>query len=227
MDRQAREAREAVKNMTFSEKLKHFWYYYKIPVIVALVIAALVGVTVWQIVSNEEYDLQIEYFGERLITEEQAAALEDYLKDYVTDIDGDGEVTVHVTRTGSISDMGAQGYAQMKFTTELAAGQYQIFVLDSALYESMLDSDSDGGTSKALTGQSVESTEEEPGFETLLIDSFDMRENEKCAELLGMSDQDAPTYWCLFEIPPNMADKPESQGKTQNAANATRAIFGE
>ena len=76
MDKQAKEAKELVKQMTFTQRIKHFWDYYKIHTIVTLVVLMLIGVTVYQVVSNKEYDLPIEFFGEKMITDEQAAALE-------------------------------------------------------------------------------------------------------------------------------------------------------
>ena len=79
MDKQAKEAKELVKQMTFTQKIKHFWDYYKIHTIVTLVVLMLIGVTVYQVVSNKEYDLPIEFFGEKMITDEQAAALESYV----------------------------------------------------------------------------------------------------------------------------------------------------
>ena len=202
MDKQAREAKEMVKNMTFKEKLAHFWNYYKIHTIVTLVILGLIGVTVYQIASNEEYDLEIEFYGTRMVSEEQAAALEEYLKDYVDDIDGDGEKTVNVVRTGSLSEMGAPGYGNMKFTAELAAGQYNIYILNEEMYNAFSSND-DG----------------------MFIQSFDIRENPKCAELLGMAESDEPTYWCLVKFPESMQDKEESKLKMQNAENATNAIL--
>lgn len=204
MDKQAKEAKELVKQMTFTQKIKHFWDYYKIHAIVTLVVLMLIGVTVYQVVSNKEYDLPIEFFGEKMITDEQAAALESYLKDYVDDIDGDGKVTVHLTRTGSLSQMGAAGYGSIKFTAELAAGQYQIFILDEDLYNSLKSGNS--------------------GEDEMLIESFDMRENPKCAEILGMTADDEPTYWCLLKMPEKMNEKPENQGKIQNAEKATAAM---
>lgn len=202
MDKQAREAKEMVKNMSVKEKLAHFWNYYKIHTIVTLVVLALIGVTVYQVVTKEEYDLEIEFYGTRMISEEQAAALEDYLKEYVDDIDGDGEKTVKIIRTGSMAEMGAAGYGNMKFTAELAAGQYTTYILNEEMYDSFSKND-DG----------------------MFIKSFDIRENPKCVDLLGMSDEDEPTYWCMVQFPDSMKDEPESKLKMQNAENAFNALF--
>lgn len=202
MDKQAREAKEMVKNMTIKEKFAHFWNYYKIHTIVTLVVLGLIGVTVYQFVTTEEYDLEIEFYGTRMVSEEQAAALEDYLKDYVDDMDGDGEKTVKLIRTGSLSEMGAAGYGNMKFTAELAAGQYAIYILNEEMYDLYMKND-----------------------EEMFIQSFDIRENPKCAELLGMSEADEPTYWCMVRLPDSIKDKPESKLKMQNAENATKAIL--
>lgn len=202
MDKQAREAKEMVKNMTIKEKFSHFWSYYKIHTIVTLVILGLIGVTIYQIASKKEYDLEIQFYGTRMVSEEQAAALEDYLKDYVDDIDGDGEKTVKLIRTGSLSEMGAAGYGNMKFTAELAAGQYTIYILNEELYDSFSKNDNE-----------------------MFSQSFDIRENSKCVELLGMTETDEPTYWCIVKLPESIQDKPESKLKMQNAENATNAIL--
>ena len=100
--------------------------------------------------------------------------------------------------------MGAAGYGSIKFTAELAAGQYQIFILDEDLYNSLKSGNS--------------------GEDEMLIESFDMRENAKCAEILGMTADDEPTYWCLLKMPEKMNEKPENQGKIQNAEKATAAM---
>ena len=62
------------------------------------------------------------------------------------------------------------------------------------------------------------------GEDEMLIESFDMRENAKCAEILGMTADDEPTYWCLLKMPEKMNEKPENQGKIQNAEKATAAM---
>ena len=39
-----------------------------------------------------------------------------------------------------------------------------------------------------------------------------------------MTADDEPTYWCLLKMPEKMNEKPENQGKIQNAEKATAAM---
>ena len=114
MDKQAQEAKEMVKNLPFKDKVKHFWYYYKIHTIVAAFVLILIGVTVYQAVTQEKYDLEIDYYGQQYISQEQQKEIEDTLAQYIDDVDGDGQKKVHLIVNSALTDGEYAMYANTK-----------------------------------------------------------------------------------------------------------------
>ena len=131
MDKQAQEAKEMVKNLPFKDKVKHFWYYYKIHTIVAVFVLILIGVTVYQAVTQEKYDLEIDYYGQQYISEEQQKEIEDTLAQYIVN--------------SALNDEEYAMYANTKFTAELSAAAYSAYILDESKYKMIADDEDDSG----------------------------------------------------------------------------------
>ena len=203
MDKQAKEAKEMVKNLPFKDKVKHFWYYYKIHTIAAAFILLLVGITIYQSVTQEKYDLEISYYGNELISEEQEKEIEEKLAQYVEDVDGDGQKKVHLI-VNSILDEGEYAmYANTKFTAEVSAAAYSAYILDESKYKLITDDGTDGNSG-----------------EDDMISAFDMRESEKCKEIFKLGDN--PMYFCMIK-PRN----PEKAKKTELDSYNNAVLLGE
>ncbi len=177
MDKQAQEAKQMAREMPLNDRLKHYWEYYKAQIIAVTASVILIIVSVVGAVTAEKYDIEISYYGQRLISEEQEAALEEYIAKYIEDINGDGEckVDILVSRSGlaHAEDEYQMALAQ-KFATEVATGAYPVFILDKPHidYAGMADERTEG-----------------------IIESVaDMRNNSDVAAILDGFEDDI--YWC-------------------------------
>ena len=107
MDKQAREARDMVKNMPLKEKIAHIWLYDKWWIIGITVVLLLIFGTVYEVMTRPTYDLEIGFYSEKYFSDETLAAMEEAIAPYVSDTDGDGEKTVKIYNV-SLSAMGGQ-----------------------------------------------------------------------------------------------------------------------
>lgn len=187
MDKQAQEAKEMVKNLPFKDKVKHFWYYYKIHTIVAAFVLILIGVTVYQAVTQEKYDLEIDYYGQQYISEDKQKEIEDTLAQYIDDVDGDGQKKVHLIVNSALSNGEYAMYANTKFTAELSAAAYSAYILDESKY-------------KMISGDESDASDDS-------ISTFDMRDSEKCKKIFTLDDE--PVYWCT--VKPRNPEKAKKQ----------------
>lgn len=182
MDMQEREARDHVKAMPFSERVKYFWHYYKLRTIVITIIVIAAIVFAYNRITAIKYDVQLAYYGKVIFSQEQAEELVKYLETVADDINGDGEV--HVNLELNYVDNGEESVknnalAQQKFMTELYAGYYSGYIVDENYYEIFMQDEKD---------KPLES-------------SFDLRESKTADKMLGPIEK--PLYWCtknLYEI---------------------------
>ena len=209
MDKQAREAREMAKQMPFGDRVKHFWYYHKWHVFATLIALILIVTTVVQIVNRVEYDIEIAYYGGMYFTEELAQKLEEYLSQYIEDVDGNGEKNVNIMVVtaeapgmtgGQLTEY--QAAIGQKFSAEMAARMYDAYIFDEAYYE-YAGPESDFG---------------------IIESSFDMSQTEGMQEMLGIGER--PLYWCTC-IRRSGGDEEVAQMKYNNAIAVQKAVKGE
>ena len=73
------------------EKLDNFWFYYKIPVIVALVVAFILSVCIVQSCSKEKEDVSVMYAGPYLYSASEFGRVQGELNSVMpADFDGNG-----------------------------------------------------------------------------------------------------------------------------------------
>ncbi|MBR2453259.1 MAG: hypothetical protein IKB32_04365 [Clostridia bacterium] len=141
MDKQRREAREAVKNLPFKEKIKHFWYYYKTHTICIAFAVILIVTTTVQCMRQTKYDMNIAYYSVRHVEKPQLDALTDLLETVAEDTNENGSVDVFISfLSGDITTELLDQYAQMglqKMQVEVATDEYQSFILDRAYLDTM------------------------------------------------------------------------------------------
>jgi len=141
MDKQAQEAREMAKALPSKEKLSHIWTYYRGWFMAALIAVVMIGTTVYQLVSKPSYDLEISYYGKNVFTQESLTELEEYLAQFVDDVDGDGVQTVHI-HTNFLSNLEHPNQQQnmgimQKQMAEISAGTYTVFLFDKNFADSI------------------------------------------------------------------------------------------
>ncbi len=85
-----------IKPITFAQKLSHFWYYYKIPVIAVIVAVALVSFVCAQCANREKSDIKIAIYDSNIVPDMYLEAIEEYFEQYCEDYNGDGKVVVTI-----------------------------------------------------------------------------------------------------------------------------------
>lgn len=208
MDKQAREARDMVKNMPLKEKIAHIWLYDKWWIIGITVVLLLIFGTVYEVMTRPTYDLEIGFYSEKYFSDEPLAAMEEAIAPYVSDTDGDGEKTVKIYNV-SLSAMGGQNSGeaamaiQTKFMAELSTGAYPVFFFDDYFYEMMQ------GENYRDTMDSMRNLRTLPQFDAALS-----------------QNGDTAVYWGTRALYENEKDKEERVAEHDRAAELEQAIFG-
>lgn len=203
MDKQAREAKEMVRQMPLHQQLKHYWEYYKAQIIAVVVSIILIIVTVVGAVIAPKYDIEVAYYGLTILTEEQEKILEEYLANYIDDINEDGvckvDIIVSRSKLEEANDEYYMALAQ-KFMTEIAVGAYPAFILDTPHmeYAGMADEREDG----------------------ILETVIDMRNNPYFAEVLGENE----IYWCTRILYDKEIGKKEPEALHNNAVRIEEVL---
>ena len=143
------------------EKLDNFWFYYKIPVIVALVVVFILSVCIAQSCSKEKEDVIVMYAGPYLYSASEFERVKGELDSVMpADFDGNGEkctglVTYQVMTEEQIleyekllnSDDSSNRVDRTYFTTQfqtynnyMLTGECAVVLLDPSLYEKLVTS---------------------------------------------------------------------------------------
>jgi len=139
MDKQRRDAKELVKNLPLKDKIKHFWYYYKVHIISITLAAILIITTTVQCMRQIKYDMNVSYYSIRYVENTNLDAFCDILEEATEDINNNGSVDVYLSffsgdiTTKLLDQNGQIGY--QKIQVELASDEYQSYILDEAYLE--------------------------------------------------------------------------------------------
>ena len=140
--------RYGVKPERFTKAwFEYVWDYYKIHIIVGLVLLAAVIYTVIAITSRTEYDLFVCFSTNSQMSDQSKEKVIEELKKTVKDIDGDGEINICVYDFPFASDYDDIEYKKAleeKFHLELQAGESFLYViskdvLDTIKYRSEIE----------------------------------------------------------------------------------------
>lgn len=87
---------EKGEKISVANWFRNYWYYYRIPVIIAL-IAVIVVVGIIYIFRYQEADMRVYVVTDELISNEDYSLLYDRFTDYTDDVDGDNNKTMTLT----------------------------------------------------------------------------------------------------------------------------------
>jgi len=137
MDKQAREAREQMKQLGKKDKWVNFWYYYRTHVVVAVIAVILIVFTAVECAKRIDYDLNISYYSAMPISEEAVNKLTEELKKNVEDINFNGQTDVFIASCfADPEQVSEQTQAvMMKLSAELAAGDAMGYLVDETYLE--------------------------------------------------------------------------------------------
>ncbi len=125
---------------TFSDKVKNYWYHYKVHTLLTLFVAAVLAIGVVQCATAPQYDAKIALYTNDYYLSDQTEFLADYFAQYYTDINGDGEVTVQMldcsyTTEGNFDSDLARSQAT-KLNSLLASDEnVLLFIVDEKNFE--------------------------------------------------------------------------------------------
>jgi hypothetical protein len=94
---QADKNKTAVKNMTKKEKLKHFWFYYKLHTFGVIFVLLLIAFTLQQCATRVDPDISVIVMTAKNVvpTDEQQKII-DYFSSITKDVNGDGKKSAEV-----------------------------------------------------------------------------------------------------------------------------------
>ena len=136
MDKDRHLAKELAKEMSFKERIKHFWYYYK-PHTLALIFA--LAVIVWsavQCANRIDYDLDISFYTESYVSDEVLAEFNLFLETLCDDINENGVVDAQAYPffgriTEEYFDQNATAVLT-KLQNEIVIGECPAYIVDGA-----------------------------------------------------------------------------------------------
>ncbi len=120
---------------TFKGRLQNYWYHYKVHTILIAAVAALIAILITQCATQKPCDVKVLLSTNGYYVNEQIERLEEYLKQYCPDVDGNGEVTVSVidcsySTDGQYDNNYVTGLAQKMNALIASDGSVQIFIVD-------------------------------------------------------------------------------------------------
>lgn len=129
----------AIVPKTPKEKWNNFWFQYKWHVIAITAITVVLAVLITQCATRTKYDLEVVYFTYTAVLDEQTQAVADYIKQYASDTNGDGEINVQIINCSYSNSSGDTQYRYTMMTKlqALIAGDQNalLYITDSESYK--------------------------------------------------------------------------------------------
>lgn len=125
----------AVLPSTPKEKLKNFWYHYKIHTFIVLFLCFVLVIGVTHCARREEYDAKIVLYTNNYYHDAHMDTLAEYMTQYFTDINGDGKVLVQVINCS----YSTQGTYDSEYTQSLSTKLNSVLSGDTAVQLFIVD----------------------------------------------------------------------------------------
>ncbi len=159
---------EDKKPETPKKKWENFWYYHRLHILIAVVVAVVAGVMIRQSLQTVKPDYTVGLITQAVYPSADTDALQAAMQKYGKDLNGDGKVAVEVvqytvassasagTSSGlSGADPQMQAAMQVKLTADLSTGTSMIFLTDDASFRKL---QSDDRVFACLDGSTPEDT---------------------------------------------------------------------
>ena len=139
MDKDIELAKEKLKSLSFSEKIRHFWEYYKYRILFFVFVLFALCYTVYTKVTEIDYAIDVMVFSEDINAQKSEEKIEEIFSKWLYDSYKDGEeylVNADITMRPEMNkyNMDAVLAANTKITANLAAGQKVGFIFDEMIY---------------------------------------------------------------------------------------------
>ncbi|MBQ0083997.1 MAG: hypothetical protein KBS52_04455 [Clostridiales bacterium] len=131
---------EAKAPETAAEKRQNFWYHYKWQTIAVIAVILVLAIGIAECVKRPDYDAKIVVCTESFNIPELLNAYEDYIKEFTSDINGDGEVNVLIidcayTTKGKFDSEYVSSLSSKLQALIATDGEIQLFIVDDAKKE--------------------------------------------------------------------------------------------
>ena len=125
------------------EWFRYVWDYYKVHILVAVAVIALIAVTVVEVLNTVHYDVNINYIASDVLSFDVSDKLANKAAEQIEDGNGDGEKHVSVTQL-NFTDEAMQNANQImalenKLMTVFASEDEMMFLFDEAMLKDVLD----------------------------------------------------------------------------------------
>ena len=143
------------KDLTFSKKLEHIWFYYKWYILVAIFFGFAAFICIKQFVLTPNYDTTVLWARHGNVPTQVVEEMREELEKYCPDLNGDGEVHVDVRFIGLAKTMltvpnddeTSSQYVnneveltyKMKLVAEMTGGGSYIFMFDDMVYQTLAE----------------------------------------------------------------------------------------
>lgn len=165
----------------------HFWYYYKWRVLITAAAILIAAVTIVQCVSRPKYDMTITYAGHKVYSDEMSEKMQDVLKEYITDIDGNGKQSIYFQQltfydTAGNEEMDSAMQTKLDFT--FTKNDVYIYLMDRIEAELYINRDSASRLFESTdvwandTEAEILTVQDGTGYAVNLKDSRILKEND-------------------------------------------------
>lgn len=131
--------------LTSKQKWDNFWFYNTGKIVAVLIAVALVGLYIYELVTKEKHDITLVYATSDYVLDDQVTEIEEMLSQYVTDVDGNGEVSLYIddlviNNTSAQADPAMVQAQSTKLMAAFALNEDSIFILDQGSMTPWADS---------------------------------------------------------------------------------------
>ncbi|MBR6783090.1 MAG: hypothetical protein IKM32_00195 [Clostridia bacterium] len=211
------------EKMSFGEWIENIWYHYKWLIIFGGVLAAFIIISVFQIASTKDPDVNILHVGPMYISAGSAEKIESTMSQFTEDVNDDGKIKVDVlditvnkfgTDVSNAMNYDDRNKALQRFQTEIRAGDAVIYALDKEFFDICIEEGLLTPLNEVLDDAYIPANNVEGyGVYVSELDAF---------ELDGLSSFPKTAILCLRRSPDK---EPLKYGRTQEVWDGNRKAF--
>ncbi len=133
--------------LTFKQRLANFWFYRKWHCFAALLGLSILCMVIVHYATAVKPDLEIAFFTYTYVSDEQIGLLEDYLEEFIDDINGDGERVINIKNLSfdySAEDLQTSYNISQKLQMTMSGTNTLLYITDTQSEKAFEDSAFEG-----------------------------------------------------------------------------------
>lgn len=131
---------EVAAPLTFKDKVKNIWYHDKLAIIIVVMLTVAIALLVTQCATKTKYDATIVLFNYTFTGDSVCDKMEEYLKPFCEDINGDGKINVNVVNCSlSGTENNQQNYSKRLSLQSIQASDSSalLYITDEHSYKEL------------------------------------------------------------------------------------------